>query len=96
MGWVRNNPLFSPDFQYIKTPQCLKVYEFLKSMFPGHVPKLINFFTLAHFYITWPYADIHVVVNGLDQGSPTLFLESYRPVGFRSNRDAVHLILIIS
>ena len=32
----------------------------------------------------------------LSQGSPTLFLESSCPVGFRSNPNLVHLILIIS
>ena len=32
----------------------------------------------------------------LRQGSPTLFLESHRPVGFCSNTNLAHLVLIIS
>ena len=42
----------------------------------------------------WQKYILHV--HSLSQGSPTLFLESYHPVGFHSNPNLAHLILVIS
>ena len=39
---------------------------------------------------------VDCIANPLEQGSPTLFLEIYRPVGFHSDPYLAHLILIIS
>uniref|UniRef100_A0A0E9UTT7 Uncharacterized protein n=1 Tax=Anguilla anguilla TaxID=7936 RepID=A0A0E9UTT7_ANGAN len=40
----------------------------------------------------WPLTKKVSTRLSLNQGCPTLFLESYRPVGFHSKPDKAHLI----